>query len=249
LLRSKWTVGKAVRAGLAVEGAYLNRYVTDEQRSRRPIFIATLWAGASWLFFRVAHSTRMTKIWVLRSRLEKQPTHLRHYTCYVGDRALGVSKVKKSGSQGAKIARVFAAKTRGLGFILSVCLFATCHWNAFAQSQYQSSTDFAKFAIKLRENGLLTFGSSIGPTLAGRNSALIGGLERGPWKTGIVTTIFWIGERPTTNNPEQETFDLSPFPLSGCHNPELKEFYERLLVQLPPTCRFPSVILTQVGYF
>ena len=29
------------------EGAYLNRYVTDEQRSRRPIFIATLWAGAS----------------------------------------------------------------------------------------------------------------------------------------------------------------------------------------------------------
>src|ERR1700752_385137 len=36
------------------EGAYPNRYVTDEQRSGRPIFIATLWAGASWLFFRVA---------------------------------------------------------------------------------------------------------------------------------------------------------------------------------------------------
>ena len=30
-----------------LETAYLNRYVTDEQRSRRPIFIATLWAGAS----------------------------------------------------------------------------------------------------------------------------------------------------------------------------------------------------------
>jgi hypothetical protein len=42
LLRSKWAAGKAVRAGLAEEGAYLNRYVTDEQRSRRPIFIATL---------------------------------------------------------------------------------------------------------------------------------------------------------------------------------------------------------------
>jgi hypothetical protein len=36
------------------EGAYLDRYVTDEQRNRRPIFIATLWAGASWLFFRLA---------------------------------------------------------------------------------------------------------------------------------------------------------------------------------------------------
>jgi len=41
------------------EGAYLNRYVTDEQRSRRPIFNATLWAVASWLFFRVACSTRI----------------------------------------------------------------------------------------------------------------------------------------------------------------------------------------------
>src|ERR1700693_1136406 len=64
------------------------RGVTDAHRSRRPIFIATLWAGASWLFFRVARSTRMTQIWVLRSRLEKQPTDLRAYTCYFGDRAL-----------------------------------------------------------------------------------------------------------------------------------------------------------------
>jgi hypothetical protein len=43
----------------ARSGAYLNRYVTDEQRSRRPIFIATLRAVASWLFFRVAHSLRI----------------------------------------------------------------------------------------------------------------------------------------------------------------------------------------------
>ena len=35
----------------ARSGAYLNRYVTDEQRSRRPMFIATLRAVASWLFF------------------------------------------------------------------------------------------------------------------------------------------------------------------------------------------------------
>src|SRR5271157_5909877 len=33
------------------EGAYLDRYVTDEQRSSRPIFNATLWAAAGWLFF------------------------------------------------------------------------------------------------------------------------------------------------------------------------------------------------------
>jgi tetratricopeptide (TPR) repeat protein len=41
------------------EGAYQNGYVTDEQRRRRPIFIATLWATVSWLFFRVARSSRI----------------------------------------------------------------------------------------------------------------------------------------------------------------------------------------------
>ena len=95
-MRSKWAAGKAVRAGLAEEGAYLNRYVTDEQRSRRPIFIATLWAGASWLFFRVARSTRMTQIWVLRSRLEKQPTNLRQNTSYFGDRTLEAAQAGPS---------------------------------------------------------------------------------------------------------------------------------------------------------
>jgi hypothetical protein len=42
-----------------LEGASLNGYVTYEQRSRRPIFIATLWAAASLLFFRVARSSRI----------------------------------------------------------------------------------------------------------------------------------------------------------------------------------------------
>jgi hypothetical protein len=42
-----------------LEGAYPERYVTDEQRSRWPIFIATLWAAVGWLFFRVARSSRI----------------------------------------------------------------------------------------------------------------------------------------------------------------------------------------------
>jgi hypothetical protein len=33
----------------------------------------------------------MTQIWVLRSRLEKQPTDLRQNTSYFGDRTLGPS--------------------------------------------------------------------------------------------------------------------------------------------------------------
>jgi hypothetical protein len=43
----------------ARSGAYRNPYATDEQRSRRPIFIATLRAAASWLFFHVARSLRI----------------------------------------------------------------------------------------------------------------------------------------------------------------------------------------------
>jgi hypothetical protein len=40
----------------ARSGAYLHPYATDEQRGRQPIFIATLWAAASWLLFHVARS-------------------------------------------------------------------------------------------------------------------------------------------------------------------------------------------------
>jgi hypothetical protein len=47
--------------------------VTDEQRSRRPIFIATLWAGASWLFFRVARSTRRIQIGALQPSVRLGP--------------------------------------------------------------------------------------------------------------------------------------------------------------------------------
>jgi hypothetical protein len=42
-----------------LEGAYLKRYIADEQRSRRPIFNATLRAAAGWPFFRVARSLRI----------------------------------------------------------------------------------------------------------------------------------------------------------------------------------------------
>src|SRR5215468_5183126 len=74
------------------EGAYLERYVTDEQRSRRPIFIATLRAAASWLFFRVARSSRIDLDMLVaralkNSQLTPRPRGERH--AYFGDRTLG----------------------------------------------------------------------------------------------------------------------------------------------------------------
>jgi hypothetical protein len=40
-----------------------------------------------------------------------------------------------------------------------------------------------------------------GPSLIGRDAALSGGPGRYPWRRGIITTIFWIGERPRGHNP------------------------------------------------
>ena len=106
-----------------------------------------------------------------------------------------------------------------LSLVLSVCVLAVIGGKASAQSQYGSSTDFAKYAIKLRENALLKIEPKVimsptktvfsgdgpryltGPSLMGQEAALSGGPGRYSWKLGIITTIFWIGERPSGNNP------------------------------------------------
>jgi len=76
------------------EGAYLNRYVTDEQRSRRPIFIATLWAVASWLFFRVTRSSRIDLDMIVgiaspaRTALKNNQLACGERHAYFGDRTI-----------------------------------------------------------------------------------------------------------------------------------------------------------------
>ncbi len=101
---------------------------------------------------------------------------------------------------------------RRLWFIFSVYLLTVCQWIAFGQSQYQSTTDFAKFAVKAfcARAGTAQLQSQnpgeYGRIHYGRPGSFRRSTGRdepgsGPWKTGIVTTIFWIGERPTANNP------------------------------------------------
>ncbi len=112
---------------------------------------------------------------------------------------------------------------------------------AFGQTQYESSTDFAKYAMKLRENALLKIEPKVimsptrsvfngsgprytsGPSLLGRGALSIGS-GRYPWKMNIVTTIFWIGERPTVNNPvpnDKSSWDHSwTASYGGYDNPE-----------------------------
>jgi hypothetical protein len=77
---------------------------------------------SSWLFFRVARSTRMIQIWALyrqsgSDRLEKQPTDLRQNTSYFGDRTLGsadrdhesVNRFRLAGSLSWKIQMRFGS--------------------------------------------------------------------------------------------------------------------------------------------
>lgn len=68
--------------------------------------------------------------------------------------------------------------------------------SAFAQSPYESSADFAKYAMKLRDQALAKVEPQVFIPTTSRNT-----VSRFPWKTNIVTTIFWVGEQATTNNP------------------------------------------------
>ncbi|MEO5718651.1 MAG: hypothetical protein ABIR29_08785, partial [Chthoniobacterales bacterium] len=65
-----------------------------------------------------------------------------------------------------------------------------------AQSPYESSADFAKYAMKLRAQALLKVEPQVFVPTTSRFAS-----SRYPWKTDIVTTVFWIGEMPTANNP------------------------------------------------
>ncbi|MEY2545582.1 MAG: hypothetical protein QOG48_699 [Verrucomicrobiota bacterium] len=81
---------------------------------------------------------------------------------------------------------------------------ATC---AFAQSPYESSGDFAKYAMKLRESALLKVEPQVFIPTSSRPVT-----TRFPWKSNIVTTVFWIGEDAAGNNPvpnHKSSWDLN----------------------------------------
>ena len=66
------------------------------------------------------------------------------------------------------------------------------------QPTYQSSTDFARYAMKLREESILRLEPQvIVPTESNKDG--VRGLY--PWKLSIVATVFWVGEQASVNNP------------------------------------------------
>jgi len=59
-----------------------------------------------------------------------------------------------------------------------------------------NSPEFESYAMLLRQNEILKVEPQVVAPTNFRS-----GFNRYPWKQRIVTTIFWVGERPTANNP------------------------------------------------
>src|ERR1700730_4091671 len=64
-------------------------------------------------------------------------------------------------------------------------------------SPYATAADFAKYAMKLREQALL----KVEPMVQIPTSSRASVPSRYQWKTNIVTTVFWVGEQAGGNNP------------------------------------------------
>src|SRR5260370_27230497 len=65
-----------------------------------------------------------------------------------------------------------------------------------SSSPYATAADFAKYAMKLREQALLKVEPQVFVPTSSRPA-----VQRYAWKTNIVTTVFWVGEQPGGNNP------------------------------------------------
>ena len=84
--------------------------------------------------------------------------------------------------------------------LLSVCLTlvtaGATKGDEQSTSPYATAADFAKYAMKLREQALLKVEPQVFVPTSSRPTT-----QRFPWKMNIVTTVFWVGEQAGGNNP------------------------------------------------
>lgn len=86
-------------------------------------------------------------------------------------------------------------------FTLGILLLAAFSGErASAQSPYTSSSDFARYASRLRESAIVNIEPQVIVPTRSRPLSIFGGGGY-PWKTSIVTTVFWAGEAAAKNNP------------------------------------------------
>jgi hypothetical protein len=86
-------------------------------------------------------------------------------------------------------------------------------------SPYATAADFAKYAMRLREQALLKVEPMVQIPTSSHAT-----VTHYPWKTNIVTTVFWVGEQAGGNNPVpnvRSSWDLNwTSNYGGFDNPE-----------------------------
>src|SRR5206468_3833239 len=84
--------------------------------------------------------------------------------------------------------------------LLSICLtlviVGAAKGDEQSTSPYATAADFAKYAMKLREQALLKVEPQVFVPTSSRPTT-----QRFQWKMNIVTTVFWVGEQSGGNNP------------------------------------------------
>jgi hypothetical protein len=102
-----------------------------------------------------------------------------------------------------------------------------------SSSPYATAADFAKYAMKLREQALLKVEPIVNIPTSSRPAA-----QRYPWKSNIVTTVFWIGEQAGGNNPvpnNRSSWDLNwTANYGGFDNPDRSNRREFIPVSFVP---------------
>jgi hypothetical protein len=85
---------------------------------------------------------------------------------------------------------------RLLAFCLTLGMAGAAKGDEQSTSPYATAADFAKYAMKLREQALLKVEPQVFVPTSSRPIT-----PRYPWKLNIVTTMFWVGEEAGGNNP------------------------------------------------
>ena len=85
---------------------------------------------------------------------------------------------------------------RTLAFVIAAGAVTALQAEEQSSSPYATAADFARYAMKLREQALLKVEPQVFVPTSSRPA-----VQRYPWKSNIVTTVFWIGEQAGGNNP------------------------------------------------
>src|SRR2546428_12582782 len=85
---------------------------------------------------------------------------------------------------------------RLLAACLSLAIADLAKADEQSTSPYATEADFARYAMKLREQALLKVEPQVFVPTSSHPA-----IQRFPWKTSIVTTVFWVGEQVGGNNP------------------------------------------------